>query len=300
MLEINNKKIEVTKKLLEKECGITNFPVVFRLTNQLIKKQGKSSGKADQLNFGKSFSFPSWFNAQDDEKGTIEIRYFKTTKGFGDQKTYLPNEVTMGSRADITVPETDLDLIYFLALHIRNANSKYRDPSRKPWFFLEDLVKEAEIKANKKKLLNKIDTLLWNEEFGLSDDKLREVAKTYEISMVDKKSLDQIRVILDPLAKANPDEFLERTNNKKDMKLVAFLNDCVDHKIIGHKKVRNSHSWYILTDTGDTDEKICSIRKDEKPMEKLASYLLKTDETNIHGYLKSRLEEFKLSEDMMA
>ena len=60
MLEINNKKIEVTKKLLEKECGITNFPVVFRLTNQLIKKQGKSSGKADQLNFGKSFFIHFW------------------------------------------------------------------------------------------------------------------------------------------------------------------------------------------------------------------------------------------------
>ena len=297
MLEINNKRIEVTKKLLEKECGITSYPVIFRLTNQLIRRSGKSKGKADQLNYGKSFSFPSWFNAQDDEKGSIVVRYYKNVKGFGDERTFLPNEVTMGHRADITIPETELDLIYFLCLHSRNANSEYRDKSRKPWFFLEDLFKEAEIKANKKKLLNKIDTLLWNETHGLSDDKLKEVAKTYEISMVDKKSPDQIRVILDPIAKSNPDEFLERTNNKKDMKLVVFLNDCVDHKIIGHKKVRNTHSWYILTETGERDEKICSIRKEEKPMEKLASYLLKTDETNIQGYLKSRLEEFKLSED---
>lgn len=300
MLLINETEKKITKEVLKKEFDIENYPVRFRLTNQILKKNPSILKRGEQSGYGKSFAFPSFFTTHDSDKGSLEIRYYKTTNGIGEKMTYLPNEVIFGHTADIMLSVKQADLIYFLLIHERNAKSKYRDPQKKAWFYLEDLAKDASAKAIKKKLLNKVDTLLWNEEHGLSIQKIGDVAKSFEISGVDKMTIDQIRVSMEPIAKKDPDLFLERAGAKKDLSVLTLIADCVDYKIIANKKVRNKASWYMLTDTGQKDEKICSVRPGEKAVDRLASYLVEFDETNTKGYLKTKLEEAKLMKEQVA
>ena len=293
MLLINEKELKVTKEVLKKEFGLVTFPSRFRLTNQLLKKK-RNGARNEPTGFGKSFSFPTSFTTHDPDKGAIDIKYYTTIRGSGEKKSFLPNEVVIGHTADIMLNEKQLDLIYYLSIHPRNAQGRYRESGKKAWFYLEDLAAEASMKAKKKKLLNKVDTLLWGESKGLSEDKLRDVAKSFEISRADTLTMDEIRVSLEPIAKLDPDLFLERAGSKKDLSVLSLINDCVEYGIIASKKVRNSNSWYLLTDTGLKDEKICPIRPGEKDTDRLASYLVEFDETNTKGYLATKLEEVKL------
>jgi len=192
------------------------------------------------------------------DEGTEEWRYAESTIIDADGRVkYIPKKfIFNGSRL---LGREDIELIYFLF-----TKSPYclggKNQGKNVKFMFEDLVSEAEKKAEKKAISSKIDVLLFNKDIGLSIDNIRTLAKAMFISGVDDMADAQVRVMLDKKigdSEENMERFLELVNADIEIKARSNIQ-----KVIDSGKIRldsRKAVWYWQTDTPGRPVQICRI-----------------------------------------
>jgi hypothetical protein len=105
------------------------------------------------------------------DKGTEIWRYADNMViGEHGARKYMPaNLIFEGEK---WLKRDDIELIFFLLRKCEHCAGGDNN-TKKVMFMFEDLVTEAEKRAEKKELESKIDLLLYNKEYGLPEEKLR-------------------------------------------------------------------------------------------------------------------------------
>lgn len=292
MLEINEERKQVTTDLLKKDFGIEKYPVVFKLANRYIKFDKVNNRETKP----RSFSFDTFYSVVDPNKGSQVIRYFtnKVSKG-GGIYAYAPSDIGFGDGAELKLDKAHLDMIYFLAAHERCATSPHRNSEKAAWFYLEDKAADAKAKVDKRRAKSRANDLLFSENYGLNPERLREVARSFQIGNIDGKTDDQLRIDLDVFARTHTEEFLDRAETKKDLGTLNLISKCVEAGVI--KYYPDKKSWYFGTAAKPTkDNKVTDVRAGEDEVERLAEWLEKFDESGTADYLQTKLEEALLVE----
>jgi hypothetical protein len=266
------------------------FPAVFKLAPRLVKfdKKNKRDSKP------RSFGFDPFYVISVDGN-QVEFRYYKyknaRQRGAVTSEEFTPGEISFDSRGEITVNVTDKDLYLWLYYHPRNSKSPFKDDRKAAWFYLENKEAEAEVKADKRRKQTMAENLVWDSRNGMSEDGLREIAKSYHMPNADQASVDEVRLYLDPLAKKDPDKFISDTNGA-NIEIKALVQDAIDLKLISYRQ--DKKKWYTLTESGKTDDVICEVRMQEDSRDRLVKYMVSIDDTGILEYLKEATQEKEL------
>ncbi len=192
-------------------------------------------------------------------------------------KKYVPKKFRFnGTRM---IDERDIELIFFLlrksdfrlkGKEELKADKTLRQP-RVAKFMFEDLVSEAEKKAEKKQLESKIDVLLWNKELGLPEERIRLVAKSYFIKGVDDLSLPQVKILLEAKIHdkklGGPDKFFDMVNADDELDARSSIQKVIDLEHIKYDMSKNVWSWN--TDGEGGRSVICRVAKTDIPVEVL-------------------------------
>lgn len=198
-------------------------------------------------------------------------------------KRYTPKKFRFaGSRY---LGRDDIELIYFL---LKKSEHRYKSQdelsqddtikqSSRPKFMFEDLIGEAEKKAMKKSTDLKIGRLLFSDDEGLPEEKLRSLARAFFIKGIDDYSLAQVRIILDEKihrTKNGEDRFFSMVENDTELNNRVSIQKAIDKKLIffdeGMKK------WFWRTDDEKT-KLICNVPPSKNSYDALFDLFLGDD-----------------------
>jgi hypothetical protein len=174
----------------------------------------------------------------------------------------------------------DIELIYFLlfksSYRVLGEDELKADSDLKqttmPKFMFEDLVSEAEKKAEKKRIDTKISNLLWGDDYGLPEDKLRALAVAYGNTEVDGYTLAQVQNYLDNTihaTKNGPDKFFEMVGDDEGIKTRVAITKIMQMGLLKHNDTKRSWFWQ----TGEkTIKTICTTPPNKSPMDAIYDY----------------------------
>ncbi len=193
------------------------------------------------------------------------------------RKKYVPKKFRFNGKRFLE--EKDMELIYFLLTKCEHryfsdaelsADKKLRQP-RQPKFMFEDLISEAEKKAEAKALESRISVLLYNKELGLPEERLRLVAKAYHIQNVDDLTLPQVKIMLEMKIHdkklGGPDKFFDMVNADDEMEARASIQKLIDSDFIKQDSSKGAWFWNTQGENGKT--LITKYARTDIPVEKL-------------------------------
>jgi len=245
------------------------FPVkVIYPPGRIVKSRLKHNIKPDKPN---SISFDLKAKVKTDSG--VEIwRYAENViveeKG---NKRYLPKKfIYKGVKY---LERGDIELIYFLLNKSEYCKGgKNEGPMTK--FMFEDLVTEAEKKVAIKKIQNKIESLLYGEDFGLPEEKLRALATAYFLN-VENASLSQVQIMLNEkinATKEGPDEFFRMVNADDEIKTRVSIQKTINKGLIKHDGQKKA--WFWKGEGDVKDSLICKVPTNKSPTTALYEYYL--------------------------
>ena len=191
------------------------------------------------------------------------------------RKQYLPKKFRFnGARY---LERSDIELIYFL-LKKSQFCQEGENQGKMVKFRFEDLVTEAEKKTEAKELENKIATLLYNKEMGLSEEKLKLVAKAYFIKNVDDLTFSQLKIVLDGKiheSKGGPDKFFDMVNAEEELQARASIQKAVDMKLLEYDMGKKAWGWKTVE---GKFEQVCKVPPSKSPQDALHDTYLGNNE----------------------
>jgi hypothetical protein len=236
---------------------------------RIIPSKLKSNRKPDKPN---SISFDYKATVMTNS-GTEVWRYAENVIiGEKGQKKYTPKKfIFFGST---WLKRNDIEKIYFLLNKSEFCQGgKNQGPMVK--FMFEDLVTEAEKRAEKKRINVKIEGLLYGEDFGLSEIKLRELADAYFITGVKDYSLAQVQWQLESKIKETPngaDEFFRMVNADEEIKKRKGITDAMNLGLLVYENTGKTKRWVWKTKEGV--DAICNVPPDKSPNEAIYAHYL--------------------------
>jgi hypothetical protein len=175
----------------------------------------------------------------------------------------------------------NIELIYFLL-----KKSTYRfipvdelkenkelTQSKLAKFMFEDLVTEAEKKAEKKKIEAKITNLIYGEDYGLPEEKLRELAKAYQIGNVDSYTSAQVKMLLDNKIHEGADgvnNFFRMVDADDEIKTRVSITKAMDMGLLKFNDKTRSWFWQVAGEKGTTN--ICKVPPNKSPSQALYDF----------------------------
>ncbi len=238
-VKLNPKEIEAVEKYFHKK-----FPVkVVYPPERIIKSRLPHNKLPDKPN---SISF--------DLKSTVKTlegaevwRYAEEVRidNKGNKK-YTPKKFRFnGSRF---LSRGDIELIYFL-LNKSEFCLGGKNQGKMVKFTFEDLVSEAEKKAERKELESKIGMLLYNKDYGLPEERLRAVAKAYFVKNVDVLTLAQVKIVIETKiheTKNGADRFFEMVDAEEELKTRGNIQKAVDKGILFFDAGKKAWFWKTI------------------------------------------------------
>jgi hypothetical protein len=202
------------------------------------------------------------------DKGTEVWRYAENViVGDHGTKKFMPaNFVFEGKRE---LKRNDIELIFFLLRKCEHCFGGDNNTG-KVMFMFEDLVTEAEKRAEKKELESKIDLLLYNKEYGLPEEKLRQVAMAYGVSNVDGMTLPQVKNTLNDKIHGTKDghvRFFDMVNAEEEIKTRMTIQKVIDQGILIHNE--KDRAWQWKTPQGVEKVAGGKVAPNKTPMEAL-------------------------------
>lgn len=178
------------------------------------------------------------------------------------RKKYIPQSFILFGEKMLN--ENDIELIYFL---LRKSSFCLGGDNQGPMtkFMFEDLVTEAEKKAEKKKIEAKVGRMLYDDD-GLSEEKLRSIAKAYQITGVDGLTINQVRNMLEVRIFAKPEgpkEFFSMAKNDKEIQSRKVITDAKDKGILAYSAKDKNWKWKSVRENGNV--LICSVPANKSP-----------------------------------
>ena len=221
----------------------------------------------------------------DGAAGSELITYFETSTpdGKGGHR-FSPNMIPFsGSKL---IPEEKIDLAWFIIKvypHVENNDAK---GSRKKYYYIEDKAKEAREEVEAEKEITRFKSLIYDDDFGFGEKKLKEVAKAYYISGVDEMDINEVRSALNKTityaAENNRSaykDFLESTNVVEEIKARALIQDGIEGKYIKLDQALGKKKWrWLDSDQKYVGESIINVLPGEQSHEILCYHLANNEE----------------------
>jgi len=297
MLLKNGEKFDYNKEEFVKSLPKGKGELVFQLAKRYMRERKKTE-KGDKRRFDSptSFDIEPFFNYVDpDTQDTCQIRYFKTSKminqGGVSVPDYSPYEIEFPTSTKVFVKRNELDLAWFLYHHPRQATSPYNTKEKPSFFYLEDLAKDAEIKANKGKTRASVTAAIWGDD-GLKEAEARKILMSYGHGNVDSLTEDQVRVELETRALVDMKSstyFLTQTVGKT-VEIKAAIQEAADLKVI--KFVASNNTWNYL-ENGNPASVLVSVTRNQNRIDRLAEFLSHEDKNNNLEHIIALTKEAK-------
>lgn len=200
-----------------------------------------------------------------------EITFYRTIRGTDPKNPkFVPRTIDYnGPVIYDSKEEADL-LFYMLCVSPHCAKyddiAKYQNPSTanyQPYYMVEDIVDDARIENETDRLVTKANIVIFNDDFGANEERLRDLASAYGVIGGQELDIDLIRLRLKGV-------ILKKTNNRYDEELIRkFVGDvssnesislrakvqiAVEKKLVVIKKNKNNRkSWYYAVEGIGTD-----------------------------------------------
>lgn len=239
----------------------------------------------------RSFTFPAVYTEYDAMSGTmVAYRYAEgatpvSAPGGGQIMKYSPRTIEFTQSGAIIINERNVDLYWWMLNHPQNGSNPNRDKSKPPIFVLEDKAEEAAqtIETQRKRVTaeNKI-------YFTWTPEELREVAKSFGVQGVDGLSDDEIRVNLMVIMRRDPVQFL-LSAQADEVSSRAKMQEALDKGVLYYDS--GAASWHYLDSNAKAGKLIVAVRPGEEPMERLITFLEKTDKDGNLAYILARIQE---------
>ena len=268
--KLADKEIEAVKKFFHNK-----FPVkVAYPLERIVKSRLPHNRLPDKPN---SIAFDLKSTVKSDKGAEVwryadDVIYDKNGK-----KKYVPKKFRYNGSRMLDVQ--DIELIYFL---LRKSEVRYKSEDelkadktlrqpRQPKFMFEDLVSEADKKAEYKALESRISVLLYNKELGLPELRLRLVAKAYHIKNVDDLTISQVKILLENKIHdkklGGPDKFFEMVNADSELEARASLQAVIDLKYIRYDAAKGA--WFWNTEGEGGHSILTKVSRNDVPVEVL-------------------------------
>jgi hypothetical protein len=211
----------------------------------------------------KSVTIPFVGMTNTEEEGSVEWRYYKTTRkeGKNDKVIYMPTHMEDFAGTKI-INKNEIDLLFFLV----ECSNLMRKAGQEGYIMVEDRQADAVELVKRKANHSKIQTLLFDEDHRLKTPILKKVAKALFIPDTDLMSDEELRVFLDRFTshEAQAQEFLDACNDDDLVKKRGILQIAIDTKAIGFDAKNNK--WCYMDEEGKFAQVITTVKgaKDSK------------------------------------
>lgn len=288
------KMTDEDKQFLRKKF---NFPIRIVYPPELIKPS-RLNRLPDKPN---SIPMPLRTVIRNQDGETEEWRWANnTTLDAVGRTKYYPRR--MAFQGNSVISETNLELLYFLywkSPHCKNGGID-ENQRRKIYFMIEDLVIIAEKHVSARAIKARYDVMIYDDELGLSEHRLRALAKAYFVPRVDQLTLAQVRVAIDHEVLRDQrngiQNFIEMSNSDEYIRLRSKLQMAIDNEIIIFIPRDRIWAWKGNEEYGQKKrlEDICRILSKADPKQALIDWY----EANLDfkERLNSELEELSSME----
>ena len=186
------------------------------------------------------------------------------------EKKYMPKKFRFnGSR---WLKRNDIELIYFLL-----RKSEYcmggDNQGTMVKFMFEDLVTEAEKKVEKKALESRIDSLIFNKDLCLPEERLRKVASALFIPNVESLTLAQVKIVIDSKIHATKDgidKFFDMVNADEEISARSSVQKAIDLDLLQFDTLKKVWFWRTEGEKGITQ--ICKVPPSKTPINALFEF----------------------------
>jgi len=225
-------------------------------------------------------------------KEVLELRYYTSKSRDKDgNDRFTPGNIGFNNQTQLVVNKNNPHLIYFLMKHPGvDIGDPKKELSDRPWAVLENKAAEADkiLEAGKSKRL--AEHQLYE---VLEPNDILSIARSYKHSRLDKKTENEIKVLLQSEINRDPDEFIKRTAGK-DIATKSLIQEFIDNGFIRFD--RKGMEWINLDDDGNKSTSLCGVRGNEDEVERLSEYLLEHDPNDNLDYLQKKLNGLRASE----
>jgi len=246
------------KKCIKENFG---FPVVFKANPSGLSEQVKTDGNGNILSTETYMSpvrLPNMAHEKT-EDGTITWQYCPVTppKKDGEYLINHKHKNTWYDKKVFTLDEKDMEQIFFLY---------FKNPQFRNYFVVDDVKAEAKNKVDNKIKEAKIMSAFYGKDSVLRNDeeKLREIARAWNVANVKEKSKEQILNELettvreqDALGVRTIDEFIDSTDLDYYTKVGAMIQKAEDLGMI--KFDDRASCWFYVTSEGSLGDKLTNI-----------------------------------------
>jgi len=218
-----------------------------------------------------------------------DITYYDTITTIEGIQTFLPKRITFHEIMPLD-STTQADLIFYMTC-VAPYCAPF-DPIRRfqyikdnvmPHYKVEDLVGEAQIQNEIKRDIAKVNMLLWDDDMGLEDETLKNIAISYGFPTAPEMDIELLKNRLSESlfrlenGKYNVGRiraFLKDTKDDSLLKLRNIVRASIEKKfVIKDKTGKGSSAWYYTSIYGEKDAHIMSLMKGADPETSLVQYL---------------------------
>lgn len=209
----------------------------------------------------------------------------KTPSG-ADRWRYAENKI-IGPRGEISympinffltgtyiLHENDMELIWYLYTKCPYTEGGLNYSGKKPKCVFEDLVGLADRKALREEQTADVKALIYSSKVGLSEAKLRQVAKAMFIPEVDDMTYNQVKVSVEQEINRDKvkgaEKFLEMIDAEEFLIVRSTLQGAIDKGLI--KYVPAKSEWVWVLGPGRKHQTFAEIAPGADPNEALMDY----------------------------
>lgn len=171
-------------------------------------------------------------------------------------KKYTPKNLLF--KGHLQLQETDVELAWFLYTKSTYCKGGLNQ-GKTVKFVFEDKITEAEIKAKIETQRTNIKSLIYGTETGLSEDRIRAIAKAYFIKNVDDLTFAQTKLALEHAINRDGSggyqKFIEMTQMDELIKTRMRMQNLIDSGKLRYESGKKEWQW------ADGDKKVETICK---------------------------------------
>lgn len=276
MLYKNGEKISMNQPRLKELKDLFPFPVVIKMPDS-----AKRYDKANKKDVFPASHFIPYSGQYSDKTGTNDYRYASTIRrGKGGETLFEPTGYFLKDKLTLSDPNRDMELLYFLYFYSEYCENGKNFKGGKGLCIIEDVKGESKTVFDDRQLQIKTQTLLFDSDNMLPDEKVADIARSFFMANVGDKDPYTLRLELESVIKNTKDgfkEFVEMADVKSDMvEIKSIIQQAIDENLIGFNPAVNS--WCFIAENKQFSSRICPAEAGKNKNESLYEYLTRNSE----------------------
>jgi hypothetical protein len=246
------------------------FPLIIKYPPERVKRSRTKENKTPDQPTSISFDL---FATVKTKTGADLWRYAENViVGAHGVKKYTPRKFRYTGL--MVLKETDIELAWFLYTKSPYCQNGL-NAGKSIKFMFEDKFNEAEARAEMESIRTTVKALIWGKELSLSEQKMRLLAKAYNINNVDDLSFNQVRAAIDNLITSDPEhgyqKFIDMTRMDELINTRVRLQNLIDAEIIIFDNGKRVWKW---KEAEKGSELICKIAPAANPNDTLYDFFM--------------------------